>query len=396
MSNTQKCLHNLALLLLSVWMVAGCQTGTSDDGRYFTWVDEQGQVRRSPIPEEQNPVDARAEQIREQQSAAGRNDKAGHAPESETTTAANSNTTETRDAGEPVTRDNAVAQTNQARTRPHKKASGRASAEGSEKARAEFTDSEYNRKNYPDGNELAAKGFLRDGAPLPYFTWRDAQGHMRVSHYRPKGKPTESQRVTENTPQLTSALVLNGKSRQTPEKMDPDVMSVMDLKSTNTILQDWNARCCQNLAVRDSERWQSSREFQVDMTAQTDKFAFSTGESAYQLIQLPSGDESVAFVMRLRSYIHHGVFVPTLVFLDDQLRTRRLVTDLAFKFNPETWHSLGSFQSMVPVFPGQGDRWLLVMSRKEDQEGQTMVEKDGWPTAIPHQAKGTLGIMEVE
>ena len=107
-----------ASLLLLATMMTGCQVGGSVVGEregYFTWVDEQGRVRYSPI----------------------------------------------------------VGST------------GQGAGKGTDEPSALDAEAEYTLENYPDAEQLAKDGYIRPGQRQPYFTWRDAQGNIRVSYYQP-------------------------------------------------------------------------------------------------------------------------------------------------------------------------------------------------------------------
>ncbi|WP_236744244.1 hypothetical protein [Marinobacter similis] len=98
---------------------------------YYTWVDEQGRVRYSPIV-------ATSDQTPAKESAS-----------------------ETAGAGQQkMPESNAAAA-------PAEEAGGAVSSEGEE--------TEFTLENYPDANELAKDGYVRPGERQPYFTWRDAR-----------------------------------------------------------------------------------------------------------------------------------------------------------------------------------------------------------------------------
>ncbi|BES71065.1 hypothetical protein RE428_20830 [Marinobacter nanhaiticus D15-8W] len=448
----------LVLLLSCVLVLAACSTGGGAEGdrRYFTWVDEFGRVRQSPIKEEKNPVEQRAKQVRAGQrtpaksrpvepeaaqdptstramdqasdpvtdlqirSHALSNKKAEGTLEAESDvakpavldaqatlppqTAPSYNTSKDTPADASpgslpafVAAEKASTKNKASRAAELDIKEARPGAEPSKKPspeRARNDESEYTLENYPDGNELAKKGFIREGDPLPYFTWRDAQGNTRVDYYRPEAgfdNPKQDRSVTE----LTSALVIDGSRQPTIEQANPAALEVLGIDKTESLLEAWVRQCCEDLPRKDLAEWDDSREFQLDLDDLAPEFRFSTGNSAYRLVELPEPENSVAFVMQVRSYVKQGVFLPTLVFLDKDMATRRLVTELAFEYQPESWHSHGYLEARVPAFPRQGDRWLLIMSRAEDQAGQTVFETEEGTTVIRHSTHGLLGLAEL-
>lgn len=459
----------LVLLLSCVLVLAACSTdgGAKSDQRYFTWVDEFGRVRQSPINEEKNPVEQRAAQVQSVKTTSAQS-SAQEPPTTAASTPAPANhpPAEVRNPSHalaaekteaPVKADAKVAEpavvedqtaeptrtalsqdkpegapssasdpkapaqtsaevaTNASNEDPAGRQSeaappqmeGRQAAEPTVKEQQPDTKaskvateqapndaSEYTLENYPDGNELAKKGFVREGDPLPYFTWRDAQGNVRVDYYRPEAG-FDKPRLDRNAPALTSALVIDGSSQSMIEQANADALAVLGIDRTETLLDAWARQCCRGLPRKDLAEWDDSREFQLDLDDLAPEFSFSTGNSVYRLVELPEPEDSATFVMQVRSYVEQGVFLPTLAFLDKDMATRRLVTELAFEYQPESWHSHGYLEARVPVFPRQGDRWLLIMSRAEDQAGQTVFETEDGTTVIRHSGHGLLGLAQL-
>lgn len=411
-------------LIVGGLLIAGTSVSAAD--RYFTWVDEHGRVRHTLIKEETNPVDERAREVEraaKQQPAMGSSatdkestpvdspaptqqvaepDHVGPADEASTARSASSSVQTPLPArGESgltdeVTAGNATArQPESAAGRPATaKATQPAPDKPQQSGAATPTDDEYTLENYPDGDELAKKGFIREGDPLPYYTWRDAQGNVRVDYYRPE-PGFEKASAANDGPALSSALVLDGSRQSLPDRVNRETLKVLGIDRTESLIQSWMDQCCEGLPVKDLADWDDSREFQLDFDDLAPEFTFSTGDSIYRLVRLPEGKGVTAFVLQLRTYIDHGVFVPTLAFLDKDMQTQRLVTDLVFDFRPESWHSHGFLEARVPVFPDRGDHWLLIMSRQEDQAGQTVVETEKGPEVIPHADHGLLGLAQI-
>ncbi|MDX1756585.1 MAG: MalM family protein [Marinobacter sp.] len=328
----------LGCLPLMMTMLAGCQSADPRQGEvdYFTWVDEQGRVRQTQIRTEPQP------------------------PED---------------------------------TRPIDEVAAEIPAPGEP---TEPEHEEYSLANYPDGNELAAAGFVRDGDPQPYFTWRDAQGNIRVSYYQPDTRSLVAQGKVEPPVALTPASVYHRTDRQ-PALPNPDALpeafGVLGIEiPAQGYFQQWSARCCEGLGLIQVQEWQSGREFSVTIDHQAPTHEFVTGTSPYRLIHLPADRLPASFVLRLRSFSRDGLFVPSLAFLDDSLTPIRIVTDLVAPYAPESWHSHGYLQAYLPVFPARGERWLLLYTRDSDVNSQTVVEEGPRPRVIPHRQTGLIGL----
>ncbi len=336
----------LSLLLVTVSVLAGCQFGSGNSHvaereGYFTWVDEQGRVRYTRIPESEAPEKS------------------------------------TQEVG---SQDTPVNDPFLASTPPKED---------------DFTD-----ENYPDGQALADRGFVRDGQRQPYFTWLDAEGNVRVSYYTPdldsKSKGTRSSPIN-----LTPASVhLPSKSVgevEPVEGYDPNAFAILGIeKNLTSEFDEFVEYCCEGLANRDYQNWVEGSEFGVQMDGNSPNHRFSSGESPFQLIALPLSVSNSGFVMRLRAYDHHGVFVPSLAFLNREFQVVRMVTDLVMDYTPENWHRRGYLEAWVPALPDQGERWLVLYTRSQDLGKQTVIATESGPKAIPHTGTGELGIATFE
>ena len=336
----------LLLLFLAVSVLAGCQFGggkshVAEREGYFTWVDEEGRVRYTRIPESEAP-EKNPQKVEPSDTA----------------------------ANDPFL----------ASTPP--------------------SEDDFNPENYPDGEALADKGFVRDGQRQPYFTWLDAEGNVRVSYYTPD---LDSQ----NTGARSSPINLTPASVHLPsqsvgkvepvEGYDPNAFAILGIEQKPASeFGEFVEYCCEGLANKDYQNWIEGSEFGVQMDDDTPRHRFSSGESAFQLIALPLSVANSGFVMRLRAYDHHGVFVPSLAFLDREFQVVRMVTDLVMDYTPENWHRRGYLEAWVPAFPGQGERWLVIFTRSQDVQAQTVISTNSGPQAIPHTGTGELGIATFE
>lgn len=311
-------------------LLSGCQVGgstVSDREGYFSWVDEQGRVRYSPIveaPTEAKPV-----------------------------------------ANPPVAED------------------------------------EFTTDHYPDAEGLRRKGYVREGDGKPYFTWRDADGILRTSYYQPDTRTDEEKGRVVPPVETTPATVYRAEDtllESTPvEGHDPNAFAILGISdSVDDYLTRFSETCCQTLDTQNHERWQEGREFGVHLTENSPEHQFLTGLSPYQLIALPQEDPGGKRVFRLRSYASKGVFVPSVVFLDGQLRPVRLVTEMVSDFEPENWHRRGYLEARIPVSGVRKERWMLIFTRNDDLEGQTVIETRRGPRKIPHVKNGEIGLILVE
>jgi len=327
-------------------LLAGCQIGgstVSEREGYFTWVDEQGHVRYSPT-----------------------NEPAGQVPA-------------------PVVAGSQPA--------PHLQGKGAVGFSD--------PDTEYTLENYPDADQLAKDGYVRPGERQPYFTWRDAQGNVRVSYYQPDTRTDEQKGYISPPVELSTASVYRAGSDMTPvipvKGSDPDAFAVLGIEpASNDVLTTFSEFCCENIDTSDHEEWVKDREFGIRITSDSPVHNFFTGESPFQLIALSSVINHPDFIMRIRSFFNKEVFVPSLAFLDRNFVPVRLVTDLVSTYVPENWRSRGYLEAWVPVFPEEGERWLVIFTRSEDLKEREIIETKKRPKVIPHAATGEIGLKLVE
>lgn len=333
------CLLLAIALLAAAGLLAGCQTdgsGASGRSEYFTWVDDQGRVRHSPIPRE------RIEDV--------------------------ADGTETRE--ESV-------------------------------ARRLDPEDEYTLENYPDGDQLEKNGYVRPGDPQPYFTWRDAEGNVRVSYYRPDTRSEVEKGRVKPPIELTPASVHSagdGASAQPyRDQADPEALAILGIEASGvSYFEEWSAMCCSHLSLAGLQDWITGREFRLLVDNESPVHDFATGKSHYRLVRLPDSEQARDFVIRLRSFAMDGLFVPSVAFLDNQLQPIRIVTDLIADFTPESWHRHGYLEAHIPVFPNEGERWMVLFTTEEDHQGQTVVEDKRGPKAIRHSPTGVLSLTGVE
>ena len=400
--------------------------------RYFTWVDENGQVHSTAIKddgnqkENLNPLEQRAEEVRNarEEEAASPQGDAGSATGSADKTAAGEavqgqESSPERVQDQPAASSETLSPDSDVRPRNSGQAlslprpdsaqegpptvkrmagpSGSSHPPGSEHTSADgktepSSDAEFNLNRYPDSRELARHGYVRDPSERPYFTWRDAQGQLRVSYYEPKGDQADiASQTSTNGEAYTEATVLKpGGNLALPEGADPDVARVMGLQRTPSVFAKLVGNCCAEVPKGDIADLPGDRNYLLKVDSEALKYAFRTGESPYRLVRLPSLKGPVD--LKLKSFVHNGVFIPTLAFLDDKFQVTRLVTDLAFTYEPEKWYRYGFLEARLPLYPEQGEKWVLIFTRKQDVDNITLLDDGRNQAPIKHTRRGTLDL----
>lgn len=426
-------------LCLAAWCLA-LPLSVSAKDRYFSWVDEHGQLRTTIIhePDQPNPLEQQAEKHQQAEkgeaAAAPSAGQEGPSNPSKTPASAASSAGKASPASPQTTPSDSAATaaentpaseratTGSAKTvSPVPSASSGQPASSSSKAtispsvgvataskekaasssKAGGNDGEFNLKNYPDGDTLAKHGFVRDENHRPYFTWLDAQHNLRSTFYQPP--PFKDNRVPPGKGidgvAFNRANVLSyaapASGAELPKAAAPDVASVLGLNRPPKLLQAFADRCCGVLQKGDIADLPPDRDFPVNVVDGDPVYDFSTGKSRYRWVKLPA--DGAPYALRLRSFIHNGVFIPTLVFFDSQFRITRLITDISFDYAPERWYRYGYLQAVFPVYPAKGgERWLLVLTRKQDLHQKTVVDQEDQTPPITHTATGSLELAVVD
>ncbi|MFE8071576.1 MalM family protein [Marinobacteraceae bacterium S3BR75-40.1] len=353
--------------------------------RYFTWIDANGNVRKTLIESDEvekgdQPASVPASDANEPKispDSDGGASVVAHPKDSDSqpseTVTAESNP------------DNQIGQAAQ------RKRTANSSTE-TQKAEKTQADAEYNLDNYPDGNELEKRGFRRTEDGQPFFTWRDAEGRIHNSYYEydAEGEPTNRSLAADQL-SVSPARTISSSNSQLPAGADPSVIAVMGLDAQPSELQDMARNCCEQLPEDDVLELEADSAEGLYLAESENRLPFATGRSPYRLIDLAKIEAD--HLIRLRSFIKSGVFLPTAVFLDGQKKPIRIVTDLEFDFAPETLFGYGYLEARLSLSAKGEERYLLLLMRRADLNKTTYVASEG---KIPHKLSGELEVTAIK
>lgn len=416
-----------ARLWLAIPLVAGSLLLVTDPAfatRFYTWVDAQGHMHTTVIKDSDNPLEKRAEAVRKARKA--ERERQAHRSSQEQKEPG-------RPANPPVEKQSVAPPPMKGQGLPvaparHKPrvgdrvpsggspaTSAPASANASPQPAAptdsstqktsasEGKDSQFNLKNYPDGEDLARHGYVRDPNHRPFFSWFDALGIEHTTPYQPPPDKKELESTARADKSATSiqtrslytqARVLRpGMARGIPKNANPAAIKFLGLDKTPSLFAHFKSYCCKGVSKSNELTLPPDRSFEVGLTDSSPVHRFDTGVSPYRLVRLPKGGG--AYDLQVRSFVHHGVFVPSLVFLTGKFRVTRVMTDMVFDYVPENWYRYGFLHARVAVHPEKGERWLLIYTRKQDLKDETIVTHDGRSLTIPHKATGSLALEKV-
>lgn len=273
-----------------------------------------------------------------------------------------------------------------------------------------WAESPYNRENFPDADQTLDALRTEESDKETYYIWRDAEGRMHTTPYQrekqtdepeERGKRGEADKkktlekplpdkVWSQSLDLNREALRQGKAHQA----DPEVLDAMGIDSSRGLLSRFSEACCQGLEMTHSHPLPRNRGRGARLDTDSPEHGFETGSSHYVLIPLPDQTKKPLLALRLRSFIHNGVFLPTLVFLDRDRQPQRLVTNILFDYEPERWHRHGYLEAWLPMDgPGmEAVTHILVLTRAQDLKSQTLLGKTDSSREMPveHRMAGEL------
>lgn len=231
---------------------------------------------------------------------------------------------------------------------------------------------------YISSDVLEGRDFARDDADGRYFTWVDEQGRMRNSIVLPKGR----QAVTPNrhSVEFTNGRVIEF-SKKTPQLpglngQPTAAMQALLEGTSNDAAEPHEALirlCCGQLAEDDFTPLSAEEPRYEELNRFSPSLEFPMGKSHYVALKLPRSQFD--FGLRVRSFANKQVAYPSLLFLDKNKQPTRLVSDAVYQLHGETWYRYAFLEGTVPVRAAAGERYVLLLTTNEDLSLSTLDNK---------------------
>ncbi|CAD5108782.1 MalM family protein [Zestomonas carbonaria] len=230
--------------------------------------------------------------------------------------------------------------------------------------------------DYIDADVLEGRDYVRPGQDDRYYTWVDEQGRMRNSSVMPSAKRsagTQPVRFTEGRqiefdnrkPLLPS---LDGQPTEAMEAL---------LAGSRTkgegLYQELVNHCCGQLADGDFTELSAEEPRYEELNRFSPSLDFPMGRSYYAALKLPRSHRT--YGLRVRSFANKGLVYPSLLFLDEAKRPTRLVSDAVYQLHGETWYRYAFIEGTVPVRAEAGERYVLLLTTNEDRSLRTLDNK---------------------
>lgn len=246
-------------------------------------------------------------------------------------------------------------------------------------------------EDYIDAEELQKRGYVRPDEDARFYTWVDHNGIIHNSPYPPAA--VEVAPDPKGLAQKISPFLQVERLRPSASvvgEADDFAKRLFQLdQAPKGRLAALSEHCCKDLSATQIYEIDLEDGQVLEFTADSERYPFATGESAYQLVRLPASSRE--YLLRIRSFVKGEVFYPALVFLDNQFEPQRLVSNVVFDFTPENWFRYGYLEGRVVVEP-QKESYLLVLTLKEDLHRQTLVKRKNRDVPAKHSQQGLLHI----
>ena len=349
--------------------------------KYFTWVDENGRVNHTVIPEEDNPL------IKPEDS--------GEVKQSNPFVEADNTADDMAPVVQPKANNTSAVKSNNDTPETDIKSSINTSQELSQEPVLKSKPSskvEINEEDYIDGDVLLEQGNIRKDSDLPYYTWTDERGIVRNTPYRPKVSQTDNAKNAKApiVPTKIDYTVHDEYKRPIPQAqqtsstelapIDDYAQSLFFSHQADDFVSIFSQKCCVDLPKETPSILNVNESVYIELDRKSEKHQFSEGTSYYSLVELPKTQQvySLSFKTFVKSSgktgVKNGVFYPQLVFLNDQYQAMRIVRNPVLEYKPENWHRHGYLKGLFEIDGSENERYILINTTKENLSERNRIE----------------------
>jgi maltose operon substrate-binding protein precursor MalM/uncharacterized protein DUF4124 len=354
--------------------------------KYYTWVDEQGRVHHTVIPEEKNPLIVDKEKV-----SAKKEVTRQESPQLEEVGSQSEDNFTTKETSSlPVNNEPPPS-----------------SFPNSEQVPV-TRSVEINEDDYIDGDVLEQQGNIRDESDLPYYTWTDEQGVLRTTPYRPvseKPNSSKQKKITKKkrTPVTYTVAeeyyrINESVSAEAGSKVDDFARKLFFQESD--FISSFSSKCCEELPKTNPYELDFKNSIYIEINKKTENHVFSGGKSPFLLIQLPHHHSNYSLELKSfvksnsRAGVKSAVFYPQLTFLDEAFEVVRILRKPVLEFTPENWYKHGYLKGLFELDVSKGERFLMLSTTRDDLRSKNRIENDK-PIAIHHQKTGSFEIKAI-
>ncbi|WLQ15300.1 MalM family protein [Hahella aquimaris] len=365
-------------LLLSLALFS---SGSVLADRYYTWVDENGQVRHTLIRDGQPAASPQAQQQT--------------LPEAAQSTPEQSPTS-TEAAAPPVEKEINAEATSSSQAQEVSVANDvqEVSKADSPQPASPVSQSKSSQREiidestYIDAAELEKRGFVREGDSR-FYTWVDTNGVMHTEEYNPADAKSKAH-VQPLQPTQVVADEQRIEKASLPEGADPFAADLLGLNAPGA-KQEIDLiyeRCCENLVNDERVELEFDDGELLEIHKDEQGYNFGVGYSLYRVVEIPEG--SVNRLLQLRAYAQPDAFYPSVLVLDSAWKPVRFLQDLLYIYEPENWFRYGYLEGFLRV-KTKDEKYLVLLTTGADLKKRTVAEGVAdKPVVISHSASGIL------
>jgi hypothetical protein len=242
--------------------------------------------------------------------------------------------------------------------------------------------------DYISSEVLEGRDFVRSERDGRYFTWVDEQGRMRNDAVPGQARTTASAPGSTSFSQgrelefARQQIELPGLDGQPTAAMQ--ALLAGSEQPDNGRYEALLTLCCAQLGEDAFSPLSADEPRYEELNRFSPSLAFPMGKSYYAALRLPRSRHD--FGLRIRSFANKQVLYPSVLFLDEHKRPTRLVSDAVYRLHGETWYRYAFIEGTVQVRAAAGERYVLLLTTDEDRNLQTL---DNKPFKRPLQALAT-------
>jgi len=258
-----------------------------------------------------------------------------------------------------------------------------------------------NEADFVDSEDLL-QGNVNEEGERPFYMTMNPDGEQDVIFYSPSVM-RKAIKEREYKEQLSTATIFRADKAAlvaVPKRADPTALRILQggLEKKKSFFEQFSQTCCGNLpTIELLDLSEDARVFD-ELNKNDTSYRFVDGTSRYALAILPARDQNYLVVLKsfVRKFkelgIEHGVFIPQVVFLDENMKPTRIASDIVMQSFSETWTSYGYLKAVLEVEQTAAvrERFILLYTNKDQLRRRSQVQNEEGLWDIEHMDVGSL------
>ncbi len=246
-------------------------------------------------------------------------------------------------------------------------------------------------EDYVDAENLEAQG-VAPAKPQRFYTVIDSDGSFRNIPYPEDAQITTQSQVQPVLPESFQIVAKEQVLEGVNPKMQADSYAVelFGLDSKKREIDIVADHCCEALKTFDRVEFDLSEGNLLEINERDYSYQFGLGASLLRILSLPDMEEELTF--GIRTYAGPKVFYPSVLVLDEEFKPQRLIQDIVYVYEPENWFRYGYLEGFFKVDLARS-RYLVIFTTKDDERKRTVVEGiEDRPIVMNHAGMGIVHV----